>query len=72
MGCDGTAYNFRPVSNIRSDMRYFHPEVQEKKPSKPSTTNHNNCHLLCHLPVILEVFFANSVDPDQTAPIGAV
>ena len=30
--------------------------------------NHNNCHLLCHLLVILKAIFANSVDPDQTAP----
>ena len=28
--------------------------------------HHNNCHLL----VILKVIFANSVDPDQTAPLG--
>ena len=33
----------------------------------PLTANHNNCRLLCHLLVILKVFFANSVDPDQTA-----
>ena len=31
----------------------------------PITTN---CHLLCHLLVILKVISANSVDPDQTAP----
>ena len=31
-----------------------------------------NCRLLCHLLVILKVIFANSVDPDQTAPLGAV
>ena len=34
--------------------------------------NHNNCHLLCRLLVILKVIFAKSVDPDQTAPLGAV
>ena len=34
--------------------------------------NHNYCRLLCHLLVILKVIFANSVDPDQTAPLGAV
>ena len=33
---------------------------------------HNYCRLLCHLLVILKVIFANSVDPDQTAPKGAV
>ena len=33
----------------------------------PLTANHNNCHLLCHLLVILKVISANSVDPDQTA-----
>ena len=38
----------------------------------PLTANHNNCHLLCHLLVILNVIFTNSVDPDQTAPLGAV
>ena len=38
----------------------------------PQTASHNNCHLLCHLLVILKVIFANSVDPDQTAPLGAV
>ena len=32
----------------------------------------NYCRLLCHLFVILKVIFANSVDPDQTAPLGAV
>ena len=31
-----------------------------------------NCRLLCHLLVILKVIFANSVDPDHTAPLGAV
>ena len=35
----------------------------------PLTANHNCCHLLCHLLVILQVIFANSVDPDQTAPV---
>ena len=33
------------------------------------TANHNNCHLLCHLLVILKVIFANIVDPDQTVPL---
>ena len=36
------------------------------------TANHNKCRLLCHLLLILKVIFANSVDPDQTAPLGAV
>ena len=35
----------------------------------PQTANHNICRLLCHLLVILKVIFANSVDPDQTAPL---
>ena len=35
------------------------------------TANHNNCHLFCHLLVILKVIFANSVDPDRTALPGA-
>ena len=30
------------------------------------------CRLLCLLPVTLKVVVANSVDPDQTAPLGAV
>ena len=30
------------------------------------------CRLLCLLPVTLKVIVANSVDPDQTAPLGAV
>ena len=38
----------------------------------PESTNHNNCCLLCLLPVTLKVIVANSVDPDQTAPLGAV
>ena len=38
----------------------------------PLTINHNSCRLLCHLLVIFKVIFANSVDPDQTAPLGAV
>ena len=38
----------------------------------PETANHNNSRLLCRLLVILKVIFANSVDPDQTAPLGAV
>ena len=29
-----TAQNFRPVSNIRASMNYFHPEVQEIWPFK--------------------------------------
>ena len=29
----------------------------------------NYCRLLCHLLVILKVIFANSVAPDQTAPL---
>ena len=37
----------------------------------PLSANHNSC-LPCHLLVILKVIFANSVDPDQTAPLGAV
>ena len=41
---------------------------------RAQTANHNYCRLLCHLVVILKVIFANSVDPDQTAPLplGAV
>ena len=35
-------------------------------------TNHNNCRLPYHLLVILKAIFANSVDPDQSAPLGAV
>ena len=38
----------------------------------PKSANHNNCRLLCHLLVILKVIRTNSVDPDQTAPLGAV
>ena len=38
----------------------------------PYSANHNNCRLLCHLLVILKVIFANSVDPDQTAPLGSL
>ena len=30
----------------------------------------SNCCLLCLLPVTLKVIGANSVDPDQTAPLG--
>ena len=32
----------------------------------------NNCRLLCLLLGILKVISSNSVDPDQTAPKGAV
>ena len=32
----------------------------------------HTCRLLCLLPVTLKVISANSVDPDQTAPLGAV
>ena len=35
-------------------------------------TESYNCRLLCLLPVTLKVIVANSVDPDQTAPLGAV
>ena len=38
----------------------------------PLSASHNICRLLCHLLVILKAIFANSVDPDQTAPLGAV
>ena len=33
---------------------------------------HNNCRLLRLLSVTFKVIVANSVDPDQTAPLGAV
>ena len=39
---------------------------------EPLPLKRNYCRLLCHLLVILKVIFANSVDPDQTAPLGAV
>ena len=38
----------------------------------PKSASHNNCRLLCLLLVTLKVIIANSVDPDQTAPLGAV
>ena len=38
----------------------------------PLNCNSQQFRLLCHLSVILKVSFANSVDPDQTAPLGAV
>ena len=41
-------------------------------PINRSAADHNNCRLLCNLLVILKVIFANSVDQDQTAPLGAV
>ena len=47
----------------------------EKKKSPTvviNPANHNNCRLLCHLLVMFKVISANSVDPDQTAPLGAV
>ena len=34
--------------------------------------NRSDCRLLCLLPVTFKVIVANSVDPDQTAPLGAV
>ena len=43
-----------------------------KQDLNPYAANHNSCRLLCHLLVILKVIFANSVNPDQTAPVGAV
>ena len=36
----------------------------------PQSVSHNNCRLLCRLPVTLKVIVANSADPDQTAPLG--
>ena len=39
---------------------------------KTKNASHNYCRLLCHLLVILIVIFAKSVDPDQTASLGAV
>ena len=42
------------------------------KSINPESANHNNCRLLCLLLVILKVISANNVDPDQTAPLGAV
>ena len=38
----------------------------------PEDAKHNNCRLLCLLPVTLKAIVANSVDPDQTAPLGTV
>ena len=46
--------------------------VQKHREFNPLSANHNNCRLLCLLPVTLKVIVANSVDPDQTAPLGAV
>ena len=43
-----------------------------KKVPLTLTANHNSCRLLCHLLIILKVIFANNVDPEQTAPLGAV
>ena len=34
------------------------------------SANHKICRLLCLLSVTLKVIVANSVDPDQTAPLG--
>ena len=45
--------------------------VTIKAELNPLTANYNNFRLLCHLLLILKVIFANSVDPDQTAPLGA-
>ena len=36
------------------------------------SASHNYCRLLYLLPVTLKVISANRVDPDQTAPLGAV
>ena len=47
-------------------------KVQVRNIFKPYTANHNNCRLLCHLILILKVISANSVDPDQTVPLGAL
>ena len=49
-----------------------YPEEHCWGASNPWTASHSNCRLLCHLLVILKVIFANSEDPDQTAPLGAV
>ena len=38
----------------------------------PKSASHNNCRLFFLLLVTLKVIVANSVDPDQTAPLGAV
>ena len=35
-------------------------------------TIHNNCCLLSHLLCTLVAYIANNMDPDQTAPLGAV
>ena len=50
----------------------FEPEPVKKQWFNPKSANHNNCRLLCLLPVTLKVIVANSVDPVQTAPLGAV
>ena len=42
------------------------------KAVNPENAKHNNCHLFCLLPVTLKFIVANSVDPNQTAPLGAV
>ena len=57
--------NFYPKA--KSQIRYFFEQQSIVK-----AANHNNCRLLCHLFLILKVIFANSVDPDQTAPLRAV
>ena len=54
--------------NIKKFVKLSSAGLNNYMTVSPYSANHNNCRLLCHLLVILKVIFANSVDPDQTAP----
>ena len=68
------SFFFTGYKNIKLLLKYNRNRNtnEQKIYFNPKTANHYTCRLLCHLLVILKVIFANSVDPDQIAPLGAV
>ena len=60
------------TGQARSSKRLFASIMCSLSPTMTALTYINYCRLLCLLPVTLKVISANSVDPDQTAPFGAV
>ena len=57
--------------SVCDDMYVYRDVSQKRSVCRPSMCLSCVCNLelLCHLLVILKVIFANSVDPDQTAPL---
>ena len=58
-------------SKVYTSMSTVFDNRENCKQCQPSLNGLVSTSVLCHLLVILKVIFANSVDPDQTDPLGA-